>query len=166
MRVCVVEKSLHRWPARMTRSDGDLGRPSYFCRMPAKRFGFGRKEKLKSRKKIEELFMTGKNFSMFPLRVTYQFEPAEETVVQVGVTAGKKYFKKAVDRNRLKRLIREAYRLQKNDLVEVLKKKGQKGFLFFMYTDKTIVSFPVIKEAMNKCLQRLIKLAETNENHS
>jgi ribonuclease P protein component len=103
---------------------------------------------------------------MFPLRVTYQFEPAEETVVQVGVTAGKKYFKKAVDRNRLKRLIREAYRLQKNDLVEVLKKKGQKGFLFFMYTDKTIVFFPVIKEAMNKCLQRLIKLAETNENHS
>lgn len=134
--------------------------------MPVKRFGFGRKEKLKSRKKIEELFLNGKNFSAFPLRVTYQFLPSEETVVQVGVTAGKKYFKRAVDRNRIKRLIKEAYRLQKNDLLETVKQGGQKGFLFFIYTDKTIASFSVIKEAMNKCLQRLKKIAETNENLS
>jgi ribonuclease P protein component len=134
--------------------------------MPAKRFGFGRKEKLKSRKKIEELFLNGKNFSVFPLRVTYQLLPSEETIVQVGVTAGKKYFKKAVDRNRIKRLIREAYRLQKNDLIEVLKQKKLKGFLFFMYTDKTIASFSTIKEAMNKALKRLEKLAAANENPS
>jgi ribonuclease P protein component len=134
--------------------------------MPVKRFGFGRKEKLKSRKKIEDLFLNGKNFSVFPLRVTYQFLPAEETVIQVGVTAGKKYFKRAVDRNKIKRLIREAYRLQKNDLLEILKQRGQRGFLFFIYTDKTIVSFSIIKEAMRKCLQRLKKIAETNENLS
>lgn len=131
--------------------------------MAVKRFEFGRKEKLKSRKQIEELFLSGKNFSVFPLRVTYQFLPAEKGMVQVGVTAGKKYFKKAVDRNRIKRLIREAYRLQKNDLIETLKQKGQKGFLFFMYTDKTISSFSVIKETMNKCLKRLEKLAKQNE---
>jgi ribonuclease P protein component len=134
--------------------------------MALKRYGFGRKEKLKSRKKIEELFLNGKSFSGFPLRVTYQFLPAEETIVQVGVTAGKKYFKKAVDRNRIKRLIREAYRLQKNELIETLKQKRQSGFLFFMYTDKTIASFSVIKDAMSKCLQRLKKIAEANENHS
>ncbi|MBO9683037.1 MAG: ribonuclease P protein component [Flavisolibacter sp.] len=134
--------------------------------MAVKRFGFGRKEKLKSRKKIEELFLNGKNFSVFPLRVTYQFLPAEETVVQVGVTAGKRHFKKAVDRNRIKRLIREAYRLQKTELIETLKQNHQKGFLFFMYTDKTIASFSVIKEAMSKCLQRLKKIAEVNENLS
>jgi ribonuclease P protein component len=134
--------------------------------MAVKRFGFGREEKLKSRKQIEELFLTGKNFSVFPLRVTYQFLPTEETVVQVGVTAGKKYFKKAVDRNRIKRLMREAYRLQKNEFLETLKQKHQKGFLFFMYTDKTIASFPVIRDAMNKCLQRLKKIAEANENPS
>jgi ribonuclease P protein component len=128
--------------------------------MAVKRFGFGRKEKLKSHKKIEELFLNGKNFSVFPLRITYQFLPAEETIVQVGVTAGKKYFKKAVDRNRVKRLIREAYRLQKNDLIEVLKQKKQKGFLFFIYTDKTLSSFSVIKEAMDKCFKRLEKLSD------
>lgn len=134
--------------------------------MALKRYGFGRKEKLKSRKQIEELFLNGKNFSVFPLRVTYQFLPSEESIVQVGVTAGKKYFKKAVDRNRIKRLIREAYRLQKNDLVETLKQRGQKGFLFFMYTDKAVTSFSTIKEAMSKALSRLEKLMPANENHS
>jgi ribonuclease P protein component len=134
--------------------------------MALKRYGFGRKEKLKSRKQIEELFLNGKNFSVYPLRVTYQFLPSEETVVQVGVTAGKKYFKRAVDRNRIKRLIREAYRLQKNDLVETLKQKRQKGFLFFVYTDKTIASFSVITGAMSKALKRLKKITEANENPS
>jgi ribonuclease P protein component len=131
--------------------------------MAVKRFGFGRKEKLKSRKQIEELFFNGKNFSVFPLRVTYVFLPSEEATVQVGVTAGKRYFKKAVDRNRIKRLIREAYRLQKNDLLDVLSQRHQSCSLFFMYTDKTISSFSVIKEAMNKCLIRLEKLAPKNE---
>jgi ribonuclease P protein component len=134
--------------------------------MPVKRFGFGRKEKLKSRKQIESLFLNGKSFSVFPLRVTYLLLTSDETIVQVGVTAGKKYFKKAVDRNRIKRLIREAYRLQKNDLIEVLKQKQLKGFLFFMYTDKSIASFPTIEEAMNKALKRLEKLAAANENLS
>jgi ribonuclease P protein component len=134
--------------------------------MALKRYGFGRKEKLKSRKQIEELFLNGKNFSVYPLRVTYQFLPSEETVVQVGVTAGKKYFKRPVDRNRIKRLIREAYRLQKNDLVETLKQKRQKGFLFFVYTDKTIASFSVITGAMSKALKRLKKITEANENPS
>jgi ribonuclease P protein component len=46
--------------------------------MAVKRFGFGRKEKLKSRKQIESLFLSGKNFSIFPLRITYQFVPSEE----------------------------------------------------------------------------------------
>ncbi|MGZ3949637.1 MAG: ribonuclease P protein component [Flavisolibacter sp.] len=131
--------------------------------MAAKRFGFGRKEKLKSRKQIENLFLTGKSFSMFPLRVTYKFMPSETSTIQVGVTAGKKYFKRAVDRNRLKRLIREAYRLQKADLTEVLKQKQQSAAVFFMYTGKTLSDFPLIKEATSKCLERLQKLAQQNE---
>src|SRR5205809_4540518 len=131
--------------------------------MPVKRFGFGKKEKLKSRKQIEELFLNGKNFSVFPLRVTYQFVPSDETVIQVGVTAGKKHFKKAVDRNRIKRLIREAYRLQKNNLIDLLKQKQLNGFLFFVYTDKTVTSLSIVKEAMSKCLKRLEKLSEQNE---
>src|SRR5215213_4316236 len=134
--------------------------------MGVRHFSFGKKEKLKSRKQIEELFLNGKHFSVFPLRVTYQFVSSNETVIQVGVTAGKKYFKRAVDRNRIKRLIREAYRLQKNNLIELLKQKQQSSFIFFVYTDKTVSSFSIIKEAMNKCLKRLEKLSEQNESPS
>lgn len=144
------------------KSDGAL----YFCIMAVKSFGFGKKEKLKSRKLIEELFLNGKNFSEFPLRVTYQLLSDEESLVQVGITAGKKYFKKAVDRNRIRRLIREAYRLQKNDLAATLKENHQKAFLFFLYTDKRIASFSIIKEAMSKCLKRLEKISAANETTS
>lgn len=132
--------------------------------MPAKRFGFGKKEKLKSRKQIENLFLNGKNFAVFPLRVTYLFLPTEEPGAQIGVNVGKRYFKKAVERNRIKRWLREAYRLQKHGLAERLKEKKLKGVIFFMYTDKTIVPFSTIKEAMNKSLLRLGKIA--HESHS
>lgn len=134
--------------------------------MAVKRFGFGRKEKLKSRKQIEELFLNGKNFSVFPLRVTYQFLPSGEPLVQVGVTAGKKHFKRAVDRNRIKRLIREAYRLGKQDLLQKAAERKQSASLFFVYTDKVIPSFTSVREAMTKCLHRLEKIAEANENPS
>ena len=128
----------------------------------SKRFGFPRKESLKSRKKIEELFLSGQRFVQFPVRVTYRFTPAgDETMVQVGVTAAKKNFKKAVDRNRIKRLLREAYRLQKSGLLDTMKQRGLSGELFFMYTDKTIAPFDTIREAVNKSLTRLQKAANT-----
>ena len=76
-----------------------------------KRFGLGKSERLKSRKQIEELFLSGNNFSQFPIRVSYQFEASEKPTFQIGVSASKKYFKKAVDRNRIKRLLRETYRI-------------------------------------------------------
>jgi ribonuclease P protein component len=123
----------------------------------AKRFGFGKKEKLKSRKSIDTLFQQGKSFAVFPIRVTYSFLPAgsEPPLAQVGVTASKRYFKKAVDRNRLKRLMREAYRLQKEALLHALVESGQSCQVFFMFTDKTIAPFEVIYTAMSHCLKRL-----------
>jgi ribonuclease P protein component len=122
----------------------------------AKQFGLGKKEKLKSRKQIDALFTTGKSLAVFPIRVNYQFLPADEGApAQVGFTVSKKYFKKAVDRNRGKRLLREAYRLQKTDLYKHLGLQGLKAYLFFVYTDKNLTSFSVIKEAMNSCLKKI-----------
>ena len=126
-----------------------------------KRFGFPKTERLKSRKQIDNLFATGKAFSVFPIRAIYQFTPAEKGSLQVGVTASKKYFKKAVDRNRLKRLLREAYRLQKEELVLLTKEQQKAGNLFFIYTDKTIADFETVKAAMAKCLQRLSKIVQS-----
>ena len=134
--------------------------------MALKRFGFGRREKLKSRKEIDALFLKGKSFSQFPVRVTYRFDASQDPGVQVGVTAGKKHFKKAVDRNRIKRLLREAYRLQKEELLASVARQGKKGYLFFVYTDKVIHPFVTIREAVRKSLERLQKIAEANESTS
>ena len=131
----------------------------------AKTFGLGKRERIKSRKQIDNLFAEGKSFAVFPIRVTYSFMPTDgDALVQIGVTVSKRNFKKAVDRNRIKRLLREAYRLQKAELAELLKQTGKKGHLFFMYTDKTIASFEVVKTAMHHCLRRLTqKLGSVNE---
>jgi len=130
--------------------------------MMPERFTSPKTERLKSRKQIDILFAAGKAFSVFPLRVIYQFSlPADKAGLQIGVTASKRYFKKAVDRNRIKRLLREAYRLQKAELVAQVKAAHKTGHLFFVYTDKTIADFETIRFAMNKCLQRLSKVVQS-----
>ncbi len=132
----------------------------------AKRFGFGGKERLKSRKAIEGLFMQGKSLSQFPLRAMYKFEEVaseKDAIVQAGVTASKKHFKKAVDRNRIKRLLRETYRLQKHSLLETVKAKKLKAHVFYMFVDKTLPPYETVKEAMAKCLLQLQKAAEKYE---
>jgi ribonuclease P protein component len=125
------------------------------------RLRFPKAERLKSRKQIDQLFSGGKAFSVFPVRTIYQFAPGEKGSLQVGVTASKKHFKRAVDRNRIKRLLREAYRLQKEDLFVQVKTLNKTGFLFFIYTDKTIADFETVKTAMGKSLQRLSKILQS-----
>ena len=106
-----------------------------------------------------------KPLSVFPIRAIYQFSPAgEKSGLLAGVTASKKHFKRAVDRNRVKRLLREAYRLQKEDLVQQVRQANVSGRIFFIYTDKTIADFETIMTAMGKCLQRLSKTIQS-ENH-
>ncbi len=90
---------------------------------------------------------------------------AEKSGLQIGVTASKRHFKKAVDRNRIKRLLREAYRLQKEEVLLALKASQKAGIAFFIYTDKTITDFETIKMAMVKCLQRLSRMIQS-ENPS
>ncbi len=125
-----------------------------------KPFGLSKTERLKSRKQIDELFEKGRGFSQFPIRVSYQFTTAVDgPLLQIGVTASKRHFKKAVDRNRIKRLLREAYRLQKQLVLPALEVSGKSGIVFFIYTDKTILPFATIKEAMAKCLKRLHTIA-------
>lgn len=135
----------------------------------AKRFSLGKEEKLKSRKLVDDLFATGKSLGVFPLRVYYKFLPAaaEEAGVLIGVTVSRKYFRRAVDRNRIKRLLREAYRLQKEELVTMAKEKNTKGLVFFIYVDKVLPAYAAIYESMNKALSALKKRTpQTNENLS
>jgi ribonuclease P protein component len=67
--------------------------------------------------------------------------------LQAGVAVSKKNFKKAVDRNRIKRILREAYRLQKNDLQTTLQLSNKQLAIFFIYTGKEM---PVMCDMMVK----------------
>ena len=78
------------------------------------KFTFNQKEKLKSKKLIEQLFTEGKSVSAFPLRLVYLPTIFDDGIlVKTGVSVSKRHFKTAIDRNRIKRLMREAYRLNK-----------------------------------------------------
>ena len=134
----------------------------------AKEAGFGKAEKLKSRKVVEELFARGKSLNVFPIRIFYKFLPLpadEKTVLQVGVSVSKRNFKRAVDRNRIKRLLRETYRLQKRELIEVLKVQRRIGYVFFIYTDKQMPQYPIVFDTMSKCLE-VLKRKAINEDRS
>ena len=133
-----------------------------------KEAGFGKAEKLKSRKVVEELFARGKSLNVFPIRISYKFLPLpadEKTVLQVGVSVSKRNFKRAVDRNRIKRLLRETYRLQKRELIEVLKVQRRIGYVFFIYTDKQMPQYPIVFDTMTKCLE-VLKQKAINEDRS
>ena len=78
------------------------------------KYGFPKKEKLKSKKLIDQLFTEGKSVSSFPIKLIYiQTKLPLDVPIQAGVTVPKKNFKSAVKRNRIKRLLRESYRLNK-----------------------------------------------------
>ncbi|HSC54162.1 MAG TPA: ribonuclease P protein component [Phnomibacter sp.] len=137
-------------------------------------------EKLKSRKQIDELFASGKGFTAYPVKVMYKIsgiannqpeetgEPVPEAnialptkaAVQIGVTASSRNFKHSVDRNRIKRLLREAYRHQKHELLQLVESKGFQLSLFFIYLDKTLPDFAMLDDKMRYCLKRVRKILE------
>ena len=97
-------------------------------------FTFPKKEKLKSEKLIGNLFNKGKSLYKFPIKALYQIGDDPERPIAVAVSVPKKRFRKAVQRNRLKRLIREAYRHQKSELLRQLsnKKRSLRIMLIFV----------------------------------
>src|SRR5690606_16365274 len=105
-------------------------------------------------------------FVQFPLRIIYLIERAEEGEIKVGVAASKRNFKKAVARNRVKRLIRESYRLQKQSLLEQTKAKKLRLLIFFMYSGNTMPAYVEVSEAMFKALARLEKEIRSHEDPS
>ncbi|NDE10680.1 MAG: ribonuclease P protein component [Chitinophagia bacterium] len=126
-------------------------------------------DRLKSRKTIELLFSEGKSFSIFPFRILYCLSPLEFTTaennvaannekLQVGVTVSSRNFKKAVDRNRIKRLMREAWRLQKNELQLSPLLTHQSLKVFLIFTGKELPEHAMIYQKVAAVITRLIQL--------
>lgn len=114
-------------------------------------FKFGKKEKLKSRKTISLLFAEGKTCSKFPIKVLYlEVEGADNT--QATFAVPKKSFNKAVSRNRIKRLLREGYRLHKT---EHLESSAKKFVLLFIYLGKEEVDYKKVEKAMISVLKKI-----------
>ena len=123
----------------------------------AQRYFLKKDDRLKSRKAIEILFSKGKSFSNFPFRILW-LSTNNQSNLKAGFSASTKNFKNATDRNKIKRLIREAYRLQKNDLAMHLKTSNKGLDLFFIFTDKNIPSYDLVYEKIGAVLKRIIKL--------
>ena len=125
-----------------------------------KTFTLGKTERLKSRKQLDELFRSGRSFSHQPYRVLYAVSPSADPkapAIQFGVGASSRHFKHAVDRNLVKRRIREAYRQQRQALEAALQAQGSVMKVFFICTAREIPEWDVVFDKMGSALIKLEK---------
>ncbi len=113
-------------------------------------------ERLNRKKVIEKMFAGGsRSFSLFPLRVVYLPVEELETPVSILVSVSKRRFKRAVKRNRVKRLVREAYRLNKSLLLETVQQRGIRLAVAFIYLSDRLADMSLIDERMKTALSRI-----------
>ena len=121
---------------------------------------FHRGERLKSRKIINQLFSKGSSIGQYPFRWVWidVADPLSDFPIQFTVSVPKRKFPKAVQRNRIKRQVREAYRLHKDQLYESQKEVQLQKALMVIYTGKEEMSSKEIHKTMRKSVRKLIKI--------
>jgi ribonuclease P protein component len=126
------------------------------------KFTLGKQERLKSKKLIEALYKNGKSIKAFPFRMVYlQTAHTSDFPAQIGVSVAKRNFKRAPDRNRLKRLMRETYRLQKGIVYENL----NEPYIFMIsYIGREEKPYDELFSKMNTLLNLFIERSKNTEN--
>jgi ribonuclease P protein component len=124
----------------------------------------GKQERLKSKKLIEKLYAEGDSVKTFPLRMMYvQTAHTSEFPCQVGVSVAKRNYKLAVDRNRLKRLMRETYRLQK----QIVYNNLDKPYVFMIsYIGREEIKYEDLYLKMEKLLTLFIDKVKVKADES
>ena len=115
--------------------------------------GLKKKERLKGQQFFDDLFKQGQSDFLFPFKLVYiQIDQVDEENPQFlfGVSVPKRKFRKAVDRNRLKRLIREAYRLNKPQYISVIPKSQSRFALLYIYVGDLNPSLEFLSQRMRK----------------
>lgn len=109
---------------------------------------FTKNERLYAQKRIDALFASGESFIAYPLRVVYTLREKDDVAVTVLISVSKKKFKRAVKRNRVKRLVREVYRLNKNELY--IPEIDKSIDIAFLYLKNELPSYEEIEKAIKK----------------
>lgn len=123
---------------------------------------FSKNEKLCGKKPIEELFNSGKSFYIFPFKLIYRKNISEESVrIRILISIPKKYLRHSVDRNRMKRLVRESFRKRKSILLDSCLRGNLE--MAFIYTGKMLLSFEATDRVIQEALLKL-KMTLANED--
>lgn len=123
---------------------------------------FPKAEHLCGEKRIARLYTQGEAFMAFPFRVVFRIEQKKDlATASVMVSVPKKRFKRAVKRNRLKRLLREAYRLNKHALIDLMDEKQLQVHVAFNYVSDEELDFATVEKKMKAALQKLMDKIKT-----
>lgn len=121
-------------------------------------FTFRKEERLKRKKQIDRLFAAGKSFYLFPFKIFWLMaEEPQPAPAKVLIGVSRRSMRKAVNRNRAKRLIREAYRLQKNKLYQHLAERSLQVHIGIIFTGHELLTFEQTEEKINLVVARLLK---------
>ena len=119
---------------------------------------FKKAERLSSKKTIKELFADGSSFFIFPFKIVWKFtELNSDYPAQVLISVSKRNFTKAVDRNRIKRQIRESYRKNKNSLYSYATNKQKQIAFALIFSSNKKIPYKEIESKIIVILQRLEK---------
>jgi len=131
-------------------------------------YTFRKTERLNRKKIIEKMFQGGvsRSFTVFPLRVVYLFPDDQQVPLSMMVSVSKHRFKHAIKRNRVKRQVREAWRLQKQSLVDILVEQHKHLAVAFIYLSEELQPTALISKQMELAISKLCEIFQSTQHET